>query len=296
MDHITDKENRQGVPVFQTPRNGFAVPSPSQTTRVWTSPDNEWKVTTVKKPILNSSEIDAATEKLGIPIPEMIFGNNQVKIENVPSGLCICFSALDALDLVDKTGSRDGLVKVAYAKEWMDSREKSPHINDDVKGIVKPFDWTYTSAYKGDTTVKGVLADPWVEDKDVILPMELLSRPDPILFFDDVCLYEDELGDNGIANFSVKIRVMPERLLLLSRLFIRVDDVLFRVRDTRIFVEFSQGVLVREYKAHEETYDKVKKRVPIGSQDYSQNLRDSNWVVKNIACSKTVHEIIELRK
>jgi type 2A phosphatase activator TIP41 len=36
---------------------------------------------------------------------------------------------------------------------------------------------------------------------------EKLSQPDPILFFDDVVLYEDELGDNGSGFLSVKIVV-----------------------------------------------------------------------------------------
>ena len=38
------------------------------------------------------------------------------------------------------------------------------------------------------------------------IPLHKLARQDiPILFYDDVTLYEDELHDNGIANLSVKI-------------------------------------------------------------------------------------------
>jgi type 2A phosphatase activator TIP41 len=38
------------------------------------------------------------------------------------------------------------------------------------------------------------------------IPLHKLARQDePILFYDDVTLFEDELHDNGIANLSVKI-------------------------------------------------------------------------------------------
>lgn len=38
------------------------------------------------------------------------------------------------------------------------------------------------------------------------IPLAKLARQDePILFYDDVTLFEDELHDNGVANLSVKI-------------------------------------------------------------------------------------------
>jgi type 2A phosphatase activator TIP41 len=88
--------------------------------------------------------------------------------------------------------------------------------------------------------------------------LDKLRRPDPILFFDEVDLYEDELGDNGMSLLSIKIRVMPARLLLLSRFFLRLDDVIFRVRDTRIYIEFETGQVIRDYTAMEGVYSKLK--------------------------------------
>lgn len=90
------------------------------------------------------------------------------------------------------------------------------------------------------------------------LPLDKLRRPDPILFFDEVDLYEDELGDNGMSLLSIKVRVMPTRLLLLSRFFLRLDDVIFRVRDTRVYVEFETGEVMRDYCVMEGAYAKLK--------------------------------------
>jgi type 2A phosphatase activator TIP41 len=120
--------------------------------------------------------------------------------------------------------------------------------------VVKPFDWSYTTDYKG------TVAQDINEFKPTSrpIPLELLRRPDPILFFDELVLYEDEMADNGITMLSCKIRVMPDRLLLLVRFFMRLDNVLFRLRDTRVFVEFATGEVIREWIAREEDYETVR--------------------------------------
>ena len=130
--------------------------------------------------------------------------------------------------------------------------------------VVKPFDWSYTTDYIGTLLSKNYAFEP----SSSPIPVELLRRPDPILFFDEVMLYEDEMADNGITMLSCKIRVMPARLLLLCRFFMRLDNVIFRIRDTRVYVEFSTGEVIREYTAKEESYEAarvVSKRVLISS-------------------------------
>lgn len=127
-------------------------------------------------------------------------------------------------------------------------------MHEGIKEVVKPFDWSYTTAYKGTASTSPVHFSP----TSTPIPLELLRRPDPILFFDEVMLYEDELADNGTAMLSCKIRVMPTRLLLLCRFFMRLDNVLFRIRDTRVYVEFESGEIIREYTAREEEFEKVR--------------------------------------
>ena len=120
--------------------------------------------------------------------------------------------------------------------------------------VVKPFDWSYTTDYKGTLVSEKVTFEP----STTPIPLELLKRPDPILFFDEVMLFEDEMADNGITMLSCKIRVMPARLLLLCRFFMRLDNVLFRIRDTRVYVDFENGQVLREYVAREEKYEAVR--------------------------------------
>lgn len=254
--------------------------------RSWAGDD--WEVHTCKGAIMSSQEIDSTTAGLGIPLPEMIFGDNSVQIKHKSSGWSIHFDAVSALDLVDKTGQQ-GLLKVAHSHKWMSTRTSIEQ--SDVKGIVKPFDWTYTTSYTGKENCNGKDLR-LCQDPQVIIPVEKLKEPDPILFFDDVCLYEDELGDNGIVNLSIKVRVMPERMLLLLRMFLRVDDVIFRIRDTRVFIEFSEGVVIREHIVQEQPYIKVKQLIPPGSQDYGHYLRDYNWVSKNMRVDSRTTEFL----
>lgn len=113
------------------------------------------------------------------------------------------------------------------------------------------------------------------------IPLELLKRPDPILFFDELVLYEDEMADNGITMLSAKVRVMPDRLLLLVRFFLRLDGVLIRLRDTRVFVEFATGQVLREYTAREAPYEEVRQALLTSRQRSSADdvlalLRDPN--------------------
>jgi type 2A phosphatase activator TIP41 len=146
----------------------------------------------------------------------------------------------------------DEMRLLALASDPPSNREK---VHEGIKEIVKPFDWSYTTDYRG-TLSEG---SERFESTDKSLPLHLLKRPDPIIFFDELSLYEDELADNGIAHYSCKVRVMPARLLLLCRFFMRLDDVLFRLRDTRVVIEFETGEVLREYTEKEESYEEVKK-------------------------------------
>ncbi|KJK89347.1 hypothetical protein H633G_06794 [Metarhizium anisopliae BRIP 53284] len=168
-----------------------------------------------KLPISKAGAIDHLTEKIGIPMPEMIFGDNIVSILHRPSKWYFEFNTPDALDAVDKTDKH--MLKVAYARDWESTREGT---TQNIKEVVKPYDWSYSTTYAG------------------TIPVELLKRRDPILFFDEVVLYESELDDNGISMYSAKVRVHQQRMLILCRLFMRLDNVVVRLRDTRIYVDF----------------------------------------------------------
>ena len=50
-----------------------------------------------------------------------------------------------------------------------------------------------------------------------------------------MCVQTDDFGDNGEALLSARVRVMPTSFFVLMRMFVRVDGVLMRVIDTRVY-------------------------------------------------------------
>jgi type 2A phosphatase activator TIP41 len=265
------------------PRSPFNTTVPSAAAPNTTTVQG-FKITSQKLPILKAAPIEAMTAKLGIAPPEMIFGDNFVSIEHPVSKWAISFNAFGALDCVDKTGEKRPTV--AYAKEWASSRENTHQ--EKIKEVVKPFDWSYSTDYKGD-----VVGQEFKESTTPI-PLELLKRPDPILFFDEVVLYEDELADNGISMVTCKIRVMPQRLLLLSRFFMRLDDVVVRLRDTRVYVDFNKGEIIREYIAKEEEYEKIRQALAGRRNDVAAALRDPNQLSDMLPVVEKTLESVQL--
>ncbi|KAK5721802.1 Tap42 interacting protein [Elasticomyces elasticus] len=251
-----------------------------------TTNNGAWRVSTRKLPILKAEPIEALSHEIGIPIPEMIFGDNYATITHVPSGWSLTFNAKDALDQVSKT--EEGMLQVAVAEDWKKDREG----REEVKQVVKPFDWSYSTGYRGTTEGKG----EWMKTTQQQDPVrtDLLSRPDPILFFDAVDLYEDELADNGIALLSIKIRVMPDRLLLLARFFLRLDGVVVRIRDTRVYVEHGGQKVIRQYTAKEAAYEEVRQKLRARGENATEALRDANVVAPLLRTVVDETEVFEV--
>ncbi|EJT81416.1 type 2A phosphatase activator TIP41 [Gaeumannomyces tritici R3-111a-1] len=255
-----------------------------------------FEVSSRKLPISKSGAIDDMCERVGVPIPEMIFGDNLVSVRHPASGWALEFAAEAALDRVEKTDR--GMLRVAHAGEWSSSRELGAASAAGIRQVVKPFDWSYSSDYRGSETAGGSGGDGGEEQQKKRLgggsssgsseplkpiPLELLKRRDPILFFDEVVLYESELDDNGISLYSVKVRVMEHRMLLLARLYMRLDGVLVRVRDTRVYVDFDTGDVIREYTAKEDKFENVKRNLMMKGMlpdAITTALRDSNQVAE----------------
>lgn len=286
---------------------------------------NDWEIYTIKKPILSSAELDHLGDtKFEFPLPEMIFGNNFVRIKytggqsDTDEEYEIWFNSIDALDTLED----DCHLKVSYHEEWLklrQNRHKKQERGGDAKtstsacdemtdkvsdltdmDAVKPYDWTYSPNYVGHTRGFNFVTDDSLE-----IPIDRLMKPDPILFFDEMILYEDELADNGISMLSIKIRVMPSCLLLLCRFFLRIDNVIFRIRDCRVFVDLNSNEVIREYKLQECDYDEVLKLAgssasgggSVGgghgskvNNDPKRLLRDQNWVSLNIPVVKRTIE------
>ena len=94
------------------------------------------------------------------------------------------------------------------------------------------------------------------------MPMHLLTdRTVPILLFDQLVLLEDDLHDNGEVQLSMKLRVMPTCAYILSKLFVRVDNVLLRLRESRLLVDFGNHTLYRDVTWRECQWDNLEQHM-----------------------------------
>lgn len=191
----------------------------------------DWTITSSTHPISNAPQCDALHAALGgnLPLPEMTFGQNYLSLVHRQSGKAYAFATEDALRCV-KTGKLsdgDGPVKVGYSDVWLRSRTAEGSMVPMPEVVAaKPYDWTYTTTYTGHETemdaetdissmvkpepvedakrkFKWVDADP--EDPHQKIPLAELSRPDPILFYAEIPLFEDELHDNGSSSLLIRI-------------------------------------------------------------------------------------------
>jgi len=241
----------------------------------------DWKVTTRKDRIFNSEEIDKFLDEVKIPqLPEMFFGYNHITIENTKTNVKWTYNAREAIRNVQiNLKENEHWIRVAIADKWNATRNSKEE--EEKKKIVRPYDWTFSTDFRG--KVENTEAEITKEQID----MNKLMRRDPILFFDQIILYEDELADNGIATLDAKVRVMPTGIFVLCRFFLRIENVLFRSNETRIYVEFDKNYILSEYVSREMAFEDIKKALPPPKPwepEERQKLTeiklfaDSNWV------------------
>ncbi|KAG2456495.1 TIP41-like protein isoform X1 [Polypterus senegalus] len=201
-----------------------------------------WTVKAVKTHIMKSKDIERLADEMQMAsLPEMLFGDNVLRIQHKDS-FGIEFNAKDALQCVNNLQDS---VKVACAQEWQESRSDCEHS----KEVVKRYDWTFTTDYKG-TLLGDELKLKVIPTSDRI-DMEKLKTREQIVFFEEVLLFEDELHDHGVSMLNVKIRVMPSSFFILMRFFLRVDGVLIRMNDTRLYHEADKNYILREFSCRE---------------------------------------------
>lgn len=208
---------------------------------------NKWKIVSSKSHILGSGcsshrnvslpsccDFCRYTTELQLHhLPEMVFPNNILEIKyDSRSGIRFC--ALDALRDVDPFKAP---VKIACSKEWKESRLDTGLLDNNIN----QFDWTYSTYYEGT-----LFGEPFIEVTDEHINMEKLKEQEEILFYSDLTLFEDELHDNGVAICSVKIRCMPSGFFALLRYFLRVDGVMMRIHDTRLYKAIEWNYMLRE--------------------------------------------------
>ncbi|KAL5713991.1 TIP41-like protein [Ranunculus cassubicifolius] len=238
---------------------------------------NGWEIESTNRSILTSLQYQQWEEKLKTShLPEMVFGESNLVMLHMKSGIKIYFNTFDALAGWKKEGLPP--VEVPAAAKW---KFRSKLFQE----VILDYDYTFTTPYCGSETVEadkkfesgkmpegGSSSLQW-EDSTEQIDFAALSPKEPILFYDEVVLYEDELADNGVSLLTAKVRVMPSCWFVLLRFWLRVDGVLMRLRDTRMYCSFGNNAdptVLRESCWREATFQSLaSKGYPSDSASYS---------------------------
>ena len=131
--------------------------------------------------------------------------------------------------------------------------------------------------------IKNNCTPRWMKTKSSGINFNLLRMQDvPILYYDEILLYQDDLEDCGDVTFDAKLRVMPACWFILSRFFMRVDGAIVRIRDTRLFHCFGEKFVHMEV-----TWKEQDLSTEIGKEIVDRKL--TNAILRNPAlCAEKI--------
>jgi type 2A phosphatase activator TIP41 len=268
-----------------------------------------WTVVISKGPIMCSAELQQAESSLTLKMPEMVFGKNVLQLHNADANVSLRFDALHALSCV----ALEPWLQVAGADQWAGGSALEVKEAGKLGSEPAPtYDWTYSSAFPGALRPSGhdwsklpfavsteqlerggCLAGSRLTEQTMNIAL-LQPRDDcPILFNDEVLLYQDELHDNGDSIFSIKIRCTPKYIYVLSRNFLRVDGVLFNSLENRILIEFGARHICHSFTHKRDTFSAVVKR--FGSEEAAaEGMRNLDLLTSQLPVQRTQHFLVDL--
>ena len=204
-----------------------------------------------------------------IVLPEMVFPVAHVAIERSQGDLFLSWDAMDALkewseahqaiplNKSDFSFRGVSILQSSDAKLWENKKSihDKPASSKDGDAVFH-YDWTYSTPFSGKVYGSAGSAG-WKKLRKSGMPMDRLKDQSvPILLYDDILLLQDDLHDNGDVQLSVKVRVMPSCAYVLSKLFLRLDGVLLRLRECRLLVDFDGQKIYRDITWVSEVYFK----------------------------------------
>ena len=195
-------------------------------------------------------------------LPEIFYGYNRLFLINESANFCYEFNPLQMLSLTSNA-IRQKLLK---EKEiyYIPSQAKSQYSKSDDNAADE--DWSFSSPYIGHiTSINNCCISKYynkinetkkfqIEKSDIKFPE---TKVENVLNYNQVHFFEDELGDIGFSEGKIGFGVMNECFLGLMRCYLRVDNMLVRNIDTKIYHKFGDKYIIRNFLVKEKTYDEL---------------------------------------
>ena len=253
--------------------------------------------------ILKSKELDDLSEKYSVSkIPDSYFGRNSFSIDGPLFTLkfgaeeSLSFLRLSYLqtlfdeNILAKNQTDQAAfetlpfvfpndVKVPTAHLWKKNR-----VSTDEKPIIEQEldqDWTYLNHFRGLLLPKEGVKYSIAPFKEGI-PKQRLSVDNKILFYKDLFLYEDDLGDFGYSRLRLRARVQADCAFVLMRSYIRVDGSQIRAVDNRVFVDFNDSKIYREIDFFNDTFKAIEQNGFVFDAGFNLDMEQDDKVTKSM--------------
>ena len=307
---------------------------------------SEWTFLINKDSMMKSKEVDQFMDKVGTQsVPEILYGNNYLKIGNPTKDIMLTFTPQESLSLAgyakreseyipigagetpaeyisrinerynEKTEIREVLGRIDVIPDGIKALQADIWGKKDTSGI-KDYkqmevisDWTYSTPYKGyiyylsqqSKEIQGVFGDMPegaqgnniyinILPQPISIPTEKLTPENPIIRYEDITLFEDDLDDLGYTKNNVRVRVMEDCFFVLLRYYLRLDNMCVRVFDTRVYHEFGTNHILREFQYRQSTWDQLKIEGFTFTSDIVLNPHQSDLVFPKM---KTMGKVME---
>ena len=219
--------------------------------------------------MLNSSDLDLLTKdkdtnELHIShLPEIFYGYNRYYIINEAKNFCYEFNPLQMLSLTNNTIRQIWLDKKDIYYIPPPQKSQFSKIEDQKSEI----DWSFSSPYMGHITSinKSSIHELFpqingennfkVEKSEMMFPDK---KHHNIINYNQVYFYEDELGDVGFSEGKIGLGVTEDYFIGLLRSYIRVDNMIVRNIDTKLYYKFGDKYIIRSFTVKEKNYDELK--------------------------------------
>ena len=227
-----------------------------------------WDFYSHSENMMNSKDLDILIKnkdenKLHINhLPEIFYGFNRLFLINKTKNFCYEFNPLQMLSLANYT-QRKKLLKENEIY-YIPNQAKSQYSKtDDTKNEE---DWSFSSPYMGHITSinNSPMSKYYPEIKETkVFKKEKTNIKYPetkvenVLNYNQIHFFEDELGDIGFSEGKIGFGVMNECFLGLMRCYLRVDNMVVRNIDTKIYHKFGDNYIIRNFLVKEKTYDEL---------------------------------------
>ena len=218
--------------------------------------------------MMNSTDLDLLIKykeenKLYINhLPEIFYGFNRLFLINESQNFCYEFNPIQMLSLTNYYIREKSLKdKEIY---YIPNQAKSQYSkSDDTKNEI---DWTFSSPYMGHiTSINNCAMSKYYpekkEDKKFKIEKSSIIFPnikvENVLNYKQVHFFEDELGDIGFSEGKIGFGVMEDCFLGLMRCYLRVDNMIVRNIDTKIYHKFGDKYIIRNFLVKENTYEEL---------------------------------------